>query len=90
MSKNYTDMTRKKLQNRPEWHETTAAHAAYVALRKEAQAAANADGIDRGIERTALQTFRYFMLPWKEHRAGHELTCEVVQCEDLTKRAKGY
>lgn len=43
----------------------------YKEIRAAAQAAANLDGYDRGIDRDAFG-FRSFMLPRRENRCGHE------------------
>lgn len=73
------------------WRNTPAGTAAYRAVRAEAQAAANADGYDRGIEANDLfRTFRSFMLPQKTNRCGHELRCEVVSCERLDACKPGH
>lgn len=56
--------------------------AKYREARAQAQAEANADGFDRGIERNDLfKSFRVFMLPQRQNRYGHELRCEVVSSE---------
>jgi hypothetical protein len=73
------------------WRQTPAGDAAYRACRAEAQSAANADGFDRGLEANDIfHTFRHFMLPQAKNRAGHELRCEIVMCEDITKCRLGH
>lgn len=73
------------------WANTPEGTAGYRTARAEAQRAANADGCDRGVERNDLfKTFRTFMLPRREYRNGHELRCEVVSCEDLSKCQPGH
>lgn len=60
--------------------------AGYPAARQAAQVAANSDGFDRGLEYNALfGQWSHKMLPGRQYRAGHELQCEVVMCEDLSK-----
>lgn len=61
----------------------------YKEVRAEAQAKANATGFDFGIEKDAFG-FHSLMLPQKQNRYGHELRCEVVTCEDLSKVQKGH
>ncbi len=73
------------------WHETQRGIIAYRAARAMAQASANADGFDRGIERNDIfKSFSVFMLPRREHRRGHELRCEVVCCEIIEKTQAGH
>lgn len=61
----------------------------YAEARALAQAGADADGMDRGLE--ALPdypsgiNYHVFLLPDRRHRCGHELRCEVVMCSDLKK-----
>lgn len=61
----------------------------YREIRAAAQAAADADGHDRGIERLN-GSFRSFLLPRRENRYGHELRCEVVSCSDLRRCVPGH
>lgn len=73
------------------WADSADAHAKYIAARAAAQAEANADGFDRGLERNDLfKSFSYRMLPAKQFRCGHELRCEVVSCEILSKCQEGH
>lgn len=73
------------------WAHTPAGAARYKAARAEAQRAANADGFDRGLERNDLmKSFNVLMLPRRENRNGHELRCEVVSCEDLSRCQPGH
>lgn len=73
------------------WSESPAGHAAYVAARAQAQAAANADGFDRGIEANDLfRSWHVFMLPQRKNRCGHEIRCEVVSCESLDRCQPGH
>lgn len=74
-----------------DWKQTEQGRAAYVAARAEAQAKANATGLDHGIEANdVFKTWRVFMLPRRENRYGHELRCEVVSCESLAKCQQGH
>ncbi len=74
--------------------DATADAARYRAARAEAQLAANADGLDRGIERVcmlgSLHQYRVSVLPRRENRQGHELRCEVISCEDLARCQPGH
>lgn len=54
----------------------------YDEVRAMAQARANETGFDHGVEKTSYG-YRYFLLPEKRNRFGHELRCEVVMCENL-------
>jgi hypothetical protein len=73
------------------WIETSDCAAKWRAARDKAQAAANADGMDRGLERNdVFKEFRVFILPRRENRTGHELRCEVVSCEILAKCQPGH
>ena len=75
----------------PDWADTPEGSARYQEARERAQAAANSDGADRGLERNdVFKTFRVFMLPRRDHRNGHELRCEVVSCEDYEKCQPGH
>lgn len=51
----------------------------YREIKAKAQADADFDGFDRGIEKLG-DSYRSFMLPQKRNRFGHELRCEVVMC----------
>lgn len=63
----------------------------YDEARALAQTEADADGMDRGLERMPDHTgrgghvYRVFLLPDRRHRCGHELRCEVVMCSNLRK-----
>jgi hypothetical protein len=63
----------------------------YDEARAVAQREADADGMDRGLERMPDYTgrgghvYRVFLLPGRHERCGHELRCEVVMCSDLRK-----
>ena len=73
------------------WAESEAGRRAYREAREKAQAEANADGFDRGIERNDLfKSFRVFMLPARLNRYGFEVRCEVVSSEDLRKCQPGH
>lgn len=61
----------------------------YRVCRAMAQRLANEDGMDRGVERHAFGWHR-FLLPQRKYRQGHELSCEVVSCENLTRCAPGH
>jgi hypothetical protein len=72
------------------WHLTPSADVAYRECRAQAQAAANRTGYDHGLEANDLfKTFRFFMLPRKENRCGHELRCEVVHPEGSAQPGHG-
>lgn len=61
----------------------------YKEVRAAAQAAANKDGYDRGLEILG-GSYRFFLLPSVGSRQGHELLCEVVSCEIRERCAKGH
>lgn len=61
----------------------------YESARAAAQAAANEDGFDRGVEKLGTR-WRFFMLPQKRNRFGFELRCEVVSCTDLKRCKPGH
>lgn len=64
---------------------------AYRQARATAQAAANADGFDRGLEwNDCMKCVSSFMLPRKHNRYGHETTCEVVSCANLARTQPGH
>ena len=74
-----------------DWATTVEGSAKYRAAREQAQAEANADGMDRGIERNDLfREFRVFMLPRRENRCGHEMRCEVVSAERMSAQQVGH
>lgn len=67
----------------------------YAEARAAAQAATDADGMDRGIERMpgygpGQEYWHVFLLPERHNRCGHELRCEVVMCWDLKKCPPGH
>ncbi len=63
----------------------------YIAARRDAQRKANETGFDYGLEFNPLfKTWRSFMLPQARNRCGHELRCEVVSCENLSKCQAGH
>jgi hypothetical protein len=61
----------------------------YDEAKRAAQAAADESGFDYGVEKLG-RDFRYFMLPQKQNRFGHELRCEIVHCTTLAKCQKGH
>lgn len=61
----------------------------YKEARAEAQHRANQTGYDYGVEHDAFG-YHAFALPRRENRYGHELRCEVVHCEVLSRCAKGH
>src|ERR1051325_5524209 len=64
---------------------------ACASARAEAQAKANADGFDRGIEANdVFKSWHVFMLTGKASRYGHEVRCEVVSAEDVSKCQPGH
>lgn len=78
-------------RNTTDWTTTAAGTEKYRTARAAAQAAANADGFDRGLERNDIfKSFHVFMLPQKANRYGFELRCEVVSCEALEKCQTGH
>lgn len=63
----------------------------YEAKRAEAQAAANADGHDRGVEPApGAGAWRCFLLSQRQFRAPHERACEVVHCQDHERCPPGH
>jgi hypothetical protein len=81
----------KRASKKIPWSQTAEGQAAYDVARAAMQAAANADGFDRGIEANDLfKEWRIFTLPRRENRTGFELRCEVVSCEDLSKCQPGH
>jgi hypothetical protein len=78
-------------KNEAAWRSSRSGIAKYRAARAEAQAAANRDGFDRGLEANDLfRSWHVFMLPKKSSRVGHELRCEIVSFEDLSRCADGH
>jgi hypothetical protein len=61
----------------------------YRTVRAEAQRRANQSGVDYGVEKLGGH-YRYFMLPQKKNRTGHELRCEVVMPELIEKTMPGH
>ena len=61
----------------------------YREVRAAAQADADRDGFDRGVEKLGSE-YTYYILPQKQNRYGHELRCEVVMCSDLSRCARGH
>jgi hypothetical protein len=73
------------------WMHTEQGASRYKAARAEAQKKANELGFDFGLAGNDLfREFMIFMLPAKLNRCGHELRCEVVMCEDMTKCQPGH
>ena len=73
------------------WSETTEGIAAYAIAKKQAQAFADSDGCDRGLE--ANEVFRCWVirtLPQKQHRSGFELRIECVSATDLSRCQPGH
>jgi hypothetical protein len=82
---------RKPKKDPTAWRDTPEGNAKYHAARAEAQARANATGMDHGIEANDLfKTFTVRTLPRKENRSGHELQVEVVMPEDIRKAQPGH
>lgn len=80
-----------KRKNQVDWTQTEQGTAKYRETRARAQAEANADGFDRGLERNdVFKEFRVFMLPQKRNRYGHELRCEIVSCENMDRCQPGH
>lgn len=73
------------------WRSTAAGLSSYQAARAEAQATANALGLDVGLEANDLfRTWRAFLLPARSSRQGHELRCEVVSPESIPATQPGH
>jgi hypothetical protein len=73
------------------WSQTPEGLAAHAAVRAAAQLEANKTGFDYGIEANDLfKYWRFFPLPAKAFRFGHEHTCEVVSCERLDRCQPGH
>lgn len=65
--------------------------ALYPAARAEAQAKADATGMDQGLEWNPIfKHFNSFGLPGRQYRQGHERRCEVVSPTDLSKCLPGH
>lgn len=63
----------------------------YEAAKAEARKLANATGFDFGVEHNAIfKMWRYFMLPSRQNRRGHELRCEVVSCDVFDNCKPGH
>lgn len=63
----------------------------YAEARSDAQRRANELGMDHGLEWNALLGhFMIRLLPQRRHRFGHELRCEVVMPEDLSRCKVGH
>jgi hypothetical protein len=54
-----------------------------------AQSSANGNGFSYGLEKLAGQ-WHVFMLPRRENRSGHELTCQEVRCMNAAQVRKGH
>lgn len=84
-------MSKRTKKDPTAWRNTTSGGLAYSIARSEAQAKANATGFDHGIEANDLfKSWNVFMLPNRDNRRGHELMCEVVMCEDMSKCQMGH
>lgn len=74
-----------------DWRNTPEGQAKYEVARADAQAKANALGMDQGLEANDFfQMFTSFTLPERECRQGHETRCEVVWPENLDKCRPGH
>jgi hypothetical protein len=74
-----------------EWSRSPDWLSKYCVAKAGAQKAADEDGFDRGLESNELfRSFRFFMLPQKQNRCGHELRCEVVMCSSDERMQKGH
>jgi hypothetical protein len=81
----------RKTADKQAWRATADGDRKYRAERAIAQRKANESGRDFGLEFNDL--FREvisFALPQRQNRYGHELRCEVVMCEDLSKCQVGH
>lgn len=75
----------------PTWRDTIEAQQNYRGTRELAQKLANETGFDYGVEgNDVFKLYRYFILPQRENRRGHELQCEVVSCETLENCRPGH
>lgn len=84
-------MAKRSIKDPTAWRTTPVGIEAYNAIRSAAQADANRDGYDRGIEANDLfKSWRSFILPARKNRSGHELWCEVVTCEVWDRIAPGH
>jgi hypothetical protein len=73
------------------WSETPAGLAAYNEAKARAQALADADGFDRGIEfNDVFKCVSVRMLPQKRHRFGFEARIECVCATDLARCQPGH
>jgi hypothetical protein len=82
---------RKPRKDPTAWRSTPEGHTKYLAARDEAQKKANEFGYDYGLEANDLfKSFHVFMLPSAQHRAGHELRCEVVHPMSLSGAKPGH
>lgn len=63
----------------------------YKQAKESAQRHADSTGFDYGVERNPIfGDYRFFMLPQKHNRQGHELSCEVVHCTNLDRVRPGH
>ena len=86
-------MKRKLTRSGVDWTTTPEGIANYKQVRAFAQVLANSDGMDRGLEFLGgplCKSYRFFLLTGHQYRQGHELRCEVVSCEDLSRCAPGH
>ena len=73
------------------WRKTPEFDRKYEAAKRQAQFLANGGGFDYGLEiEDSFRSVRFFMLPRRENRTGHELRCEVVSCESLDRTQEGH
>ena len=77
------------------WRDTPMGLAAYEAARAEAQARADASGLDVGIEisdtcQVSTPVINVRFLPQKKNRNGYNAFAEVVMCSDLAKCMPGH
>jgi hypothetical protein len=84
-------MNRRSRKDLTAWRNTLEGHAKYLVARDEAQKKADEFGYDYGLEANDLfKSFYVFMLPSAQHRAGHELRCEVVHPMSLSSARAGH
>ena len=84
-------MTRSEKQNEKRKALEIKMNAGYAAAREIAQKKANEFGYNYGLHYSEpFNEWSSRMLPMKKNRYGHDVTCEVVWCENLDKCQVGH